>query len=134
MRKNNEDNTSVIFTKWNDEEVINRMHELIYDRCYNQKAIFKIIKADYGIAAVQCQKLFKKLAQKMKQNTSDLLDAAGEKVLTVLFELLDDQNAVVRLKAIEMIMRFMQINIENLNTIGMKIENISYKIIPQKDE
>jgi len=112
-----------------DENIINRMHDLIYQKCYNQKSLFKIVKDEYGLTKNHMQFLFKKLSEQMKENSNELLNAANEKIMTVLFELVDDENAVIRLKAIEMIMRLMQVNVQNINTSAMNIETTEFKFV-----
>lgn len=120
MRKNK---GSSLIVQHLDEDIINRMHELIYDKCYNQKALFTVIKSEFGCTKNHMHLLFKKLAEQMKQNSNELLNAANEKIMTVLFELLDNENVIVKLKSIEMIMRLMQISVANLNTLSLNNSN-----------
>lgn len=106
----------------NDELIISRIHELIYSRCYNQKSIEVILVKEFNISYDIYRTIFKKVSERMRDNANELLDLAGERIMTTLFEMLDDDNKVIKLKAIEMMMKMMDIKTRGLQTIAMKNE------------
>ena len=113
----------------NEEKLISRIHELLYAKHYNQKSMEVLLVNEFQITYEVYRAAFRKVADRMKQNANELLDLAGEKIMTVLFKLMEDDNPAVQLKAIESMMKLMDINTKGLYTHQLKNETYAKETV-----